>query len=425
MSGNIIMDTLQASHVHSYCKFVPEKVRQDFPILTSTIKGKPLVFLDTAASAQKPARVIEAVRHCYEEEYANIHRGVYYLSQRATENFEYARERVRAFIGAEKSSEIVFVRGATEAINLVAQTYGREQLERGDEVVLSQLEHHSNIVPWQLLRDQIGIVIKVAPINAAGELELDGVSAILGPRTKLVSITHMSNALGTITPLTEVISMARARGIKVLVDGCQAVPHLPVDVQNLDCDFYVFSGHKLYGPSGIGVLYGKQEHLNMMPPYQGGGEMITSVSFDRTKFAAPPHKFEAGTPNISGAIGLGAAIDYISQFDFRSINDHEQDLLDYATKSLSDTRGVRLVGTADDKGAILSFCLDDIHPHDVGTIVDNEGVAVRAGHHCAQPTMERFGLPATVRASFGMYNTRDDVDALISGIHRTIEVFDT
>jgi cysteine desulfurase/selenocysteine lyase len=398
-------------------------VRADFPILERTIHGKPLVFLDSAASAQKPQAVIDAGRHCYEAEYANIHRGVYYLSQRATENFEAAREKVRAFLGAGETREIVFVRNATEAINLVAQTYGRSRLKAGDEIVLSHIEHHSNIVPWQMLRDDIGVVIKVAPVNDAGEIELDAVADLLGPRTKIIAITQMSNALGTITPIREIIGLARARGITVLVDGCQAVPHLPVNVTDLDCDFYVFSGHKLYGPSGIGVLYGKAELLEAMPPYQGGGEMITSVTFEETKFAALPHKFEAGTPHIAGAIGLGAAIDYLGQFDFAAIEAHEQDLLRYATARLGEINSVRLIGTAADKGAILSFTLEGIHPHDIGTIVDHEGVAVRAGHHCAQPTMDRFGVAATVRASFGIYNTRSDADALIASIGRVLEVF--
>ena len=420
---NVIAAPRGTAHTRGRRAFDAEAVRADFPILERSVNGKPLVFLDSAASAQKPRAVIDAVRHCYEAEYANIHRGVYYLSQQATENFEAAREKVRAFIGAGETREIVFVRGATEAINLVAQTYGRSRLRAGDEIVLSHIEHHSNIVPWQMLRDEMGVAIKVAPVNDAGEIELDALEDLLGPRTKMLAITHMSNALGTITPIREIIRLARARGITSLVDGCQAVPHLPVNVRDLDCDFYVFSGHKLYGPSGIGVLYGKAELLEAMPPYQGGGEMITSVTFEETKFAALPHKFEAGTPHIAGAIGLGAAIDYLGRFDFTAIAAHEQDLLRYATDRLSDINSVRVIGTAADKGAILSFSLQGIHPHDIGTIVDHEGVAVRAGHHCAQPTMDRFGVPATVRASFGIYNTRRDADALIASIGRVLEVF--
>ena len=403
--------------------FDVEAVRADFPILSRTVHGKPLVFLDSAASAQKPRAVMDAERTCYETEYANIHRGVYYLSQRATENFEAAREKVRALLGAAEAREIIFVRNATEAINLVAQTFGRSRFEAGDEIVLSHIEHHSNIVPWQMLRDEKRIELKVVPVDDAGELMLDAYEALLGPRTRMIAITHMSNAIGTITPIREIIRLAHARGIPVLVDGCQAVPHLAVDVQELDCDFYVFSGHKLYGPSGIGVLYGKAEHLEAMPPYQGGGEMIISVTFEETRFAALPHKFEAGTPHIAGAIGLGAAIDYLRQFDFAEIEAHEQDLLRYATAALSEINSARIIGTATNKGSILSFALEGIHPHDVGTIVDHEGVAVRAGHHCAQPAMDRFGVPATVRASFGIYNTRADADALVASVRRVLEIF--
>ncbi|MBM3516651.1 MAG: cysteine desulfurase [Alphaproteobacteria bacterium] len=404
-------------------RFDPVRARQDFPIFRQPIYGKRLVYLDTAASAQKPRQVIEAIKHCYEAEYANVHRGVYYLSQRASENFEAARETVRSFINAREGREIIFVRGATEAINLVAQTWGRANLTPGDEVLISHIEHHSNIVPWQMLRDQIGCVLRVAPVDDDGALILEEFERLLGPRTRLVAITHMSNALGTITPIAEIIRLAQARGIPVLVDGCQAAPHMDVDVQALGCDFYVFSGHKLYGPSGIGVLYGKAALLEAMPPYQGGGEMIASVTFDKTTFAPIPHKFEAGTPHISGAVGLGAAIDYLRGLDLAAMREHELALMRYASKRLGELNSVRLFGTAADKGAIVSFDVTGIHPHDVGTIIDREGVAVRAGHHCAQPVMDRFNVAATVRASFGLYNTFEDVDALIQGVRRAQEVF--
>ncbi len=403
--------------------FSPERARTDFPIFGETPHGKPLVFLDSAASAQKPRAVIDAVRHCYETEYANVQRGVYYLSQRATENFEAARDKSAALLGAAESREIVFVRGTTEAINLVAQSFVRPRVEAGDEVVISHMEHHSNIVPWQMLRDELGIAIKVVPIDDAGEFQLDAYAELLGPRTRLVAVTHVSNALGTITPAAEIVRLAHARGIPVLFDGAQAAPHLALDVAALDCDFYAFSGHKLYGPTGTGVLYAKAEHLQAMPPYQGGGEMILSVSFERTQYAAVPHKFEAGTPNIAGTVGLGAAIDYLQGFDRAAVRAHEQALLEYATSRLSEINSVRIYGTAKDKSGLVSFTVNDVHPHDVGTILDHEGISVRTGHHCAQPTMDRFGVPAMVRASFGLYNTTDDVDALVAGIRRVLEVF--
>lgn len=399
------------------------RVRADFPVLSSSVYGKPLVFLDTAASAQKPRQVIDAVSACYEREYANVHRGVYWLSQRTTDAFEAAREKTRAFINARQAREIIFVRQATEGINLVAQSYGRTFLEEGDEVVVTEMEHHSNIVPWQMLREQKGVVLRVAPINDAGELLLEEYEKLLGPKTKLVAITHCSNALGTITPLPEVIRLAHDRGIRVLVDGCQAVPHLKVDVQELDCDFYVFSGHKLYGPSGIGVLYGKAELLEAMPPYQGGGEMIISVTFEKTEYNAIPYKFEAGTPHITGAIGLGTAIDYVTALGTERIAAHEQAVLAHATERLKEINSLRLIGTAEHKVSILSFTINDVHPHDVGTILDREGIAVRAGHHCAQPVMERFGAPATVRASFGLYNTTEEADVLVTGIRKVLEIF--
>ena len=403
--------------------FDVRRVREDFPILKQRIYGRPLVFLDSAASAQKPRAVIRAVQQCYEREYANIHRGVYFLSERATELFEGARAKVQRFLNAREAREIIFVRGATEAINLVAQTYGRKFLNRADEVVISTLEHHSNIVPWQMLRDEKGLTLRIIPIDDSGALLMDEYEKLLGARTKLVAVTHCSNALGTITPVKEIIRLAHEKGIPVLVDGCQAVPHMPVDVRDLDCDFYVFSGHKLYGPSGIGVLYGKAALLEAMPPYQGGGDMISTVTFEKTEYNVIPHKFEAGTPNIAGAIGLGAAIDYVAALGFDEIVDHEQELLEYATEALSETNSLRLFGTVEDKVCILSFIIDGVHPHDLGTILDHEGIAIRAGHHCAQPLMDRFGVTATARASFGLYNTREDVDALVAGVRKAVEFF--
>ncbi len=403
--------------------FDVESVREDFPILKQEIYGKPLVFLDSAASAQKPRAVIEAMKHCYEEEYANIHRGIYYLSMRATEAFEEARDKVRRFLNAAESREIVFVRGATEAINLVAQSYGRTFLRQGDEIVITAMEHHSNIVPWQFLRDEKGLALRVAPIDDDGEFLLEEYEKLLNPRTKLVSVIHGSNAIGTIAPVREIIRLAHARGIPVLIDGCQAVPHLQVDVQELDCDFYVFSGHKLYGPTGIGVLYGKAALLEAMPPYQGGGEMITSVTFEKSEFNVIPYKFEAGTPHIAGAVGLGAAIDYVGALGIEDVGSHERGVLEHATRLLSEMAGVRLVGTAADKASILSFVIDGVHAHDVGTVLDHQGVAVRAGHHCAQPVMERFGVDATVRASFALYNTVEEAEALAAAVAKVREIF--
>ena len=400
-----------------------EAIRRDFPILSRTVHGKPLVFLDSAASAQKPQIVIDAVANCYSEEYANIHRGVYFLSQLATEKFEGARGKVQRFLNAADAREIVFTRNATEAINLVASSYGRRFLKKGDEIILSEIEHHSNIVPWQLLRDETGIVIKVAPVDDRGALLLDRFRALLSERTKLVAVTHMSNALGTVLPVKEIARLAHDAGALVLVDGCQAVPHMPVDVREIDADFYVFSGHKLYGPSGIGVLYAKAPLLEAMPPYQGGGEMIVSVSFEKSTYAPIPHKFEAGTPHIAGAIGLGAAIDYVTATGLNRISNHEHALTTYATERLMAIPGVSLVGTAPGKGSILSFTVEGVHPHDVGTILDHHGIAVRAGHHCAQPVMDRFKVPATVRASLGMYNTEAEVDVLTAAIRDVREIF--
>ncbi len=398
-------------------------VRADFPIFSQTVYGKPLTFLDSAASAQKPAAVIEAVKNFYETGYANIHRGMYKLSQDATEAYEATRETVRAFINAREATECIFVRGATEGINLVAQSYGRTFLEPGDEIILSTIEHHSNIVPWQMLSDEKGLVIKVIPVNDAGEVDLEAYAGLLGPRTKIVSLIHVSNAIGTILPVGKMIEMAHEVGAKVLIDGCQAVPHMPVDVQALDADFYVFSGHKTYGPTGIGVLYGKSDLLSAMPPWQGGGDMIEEVTFEKTTFNELPHKFEAGTPNIAGGIGLKTALEYISRLGFEQIGRHETALIDYAIGQLKQFNSLRLIGTAAKRAAVVSFVLEGIHPHDTGTLLDREGVAVRTGHHCAQPTMDRFGITASVRASFGVYNTREDVDRLVSGIKKVLEIF--
>jgi cysteine desulfurase / selenocysteine lyase len=399
------------------------RIRRDFPILSRTVYGKRLVFLDSAASAQKPKPVMEAMRRAYESEYANVHRGVYWLSQRATDAFEAARETVRRMLNARAAREIVFVRGATEAINIVAQSYGRTFLRAGDEVLITHMEHHANIVPWQMLRDEKGILLKVAPIDDAGELDTAAFERLLGPRTKLVSVAHVSNALGTVLPVETIVRLGKTRGIPVLIDGCQAVPHQAVDVQALDCDFYVFSGHKLYGPTGIGVLYGKAELLEAIPPWQGGGDMIRSVTFEKTEYNDLPWKFEAGTPDITGAIGLGAAIDYVEAIGYEAIGRQERALLAYATDALTEVEGLRLIGTPKNRAGVISFILEDVHPHDVGTILDGEGVCVRAGHHCAQPVMERFGLAATVRASFALYNGRDDVEALVTALGKVREIF--
>jgi len=401
-----------------------ERVRKDFPILQQTVHGKPLVFLDSAASAQKPQQVIEAASRFYATDYANIHRGVYELSERATAAFEAVREKTRAFLNAASTREIIFVRGTTEAINLVAASYGRSALASGDELLITHMEHHSNIVPWQRLCEQTGAVLRVAPIDDRGELILEEFEKLLTPRTKIAALTHVSNALGTVNPAREIVRMAHERDIPVLLDGAQAVPHLSVDVQDLDCDFYAFSSHKLFGPSGVGVLYGKAEHLEAMPPYQSGGEMILSVGFDKTIYKEIPHKFEAGTPDIGGVVAFGAALDYVTGLGYDAIRDHEHQLLEHAVAALSEVPGLRLIGTARDRAAVLSFVMEGIHPHDVGTILDQEGVAVRTGHHCAQPLMDRFGVPATARASFALYNTHADVDALVAGLHRVRQVFD-
>jgi cysteine desulfurase / selenocysteine lyase len=403
--------------------FNVEVIRRDFPILAQQVHGHPLVYLDNAATSQKPRAVIDAVSRYYEHDNANIHRGVHFLSEHATGEHEAARRTVQQFINAADTHEIIFVRGATEGINLVAQTYGRKHVGAGDEILVSAMEHHSNIVPWQMLCDEKGATLRVIPVNDRGEILLDDLRKLLSPKVKLLAVTHVSNALGTIVPLRQIVEIAHAAGVPVLVDGAQAVPHIKVDVQELDCDFYAFSGHKVYGPTGIGVLYGKSELLSMMPPYQGGGDMIRSVTFEKTTYNALPYKFEAGTPDIAGAIGLGKAIEYVNQLGIENIAAHEHDLLTYATESLLAVPGIRLIGTASDKAAVISFVMDEIHPHDIGTILDREGIAIRTGHHCAQPVMQRFGVPATARASFALYNTRQEVDALVAGIKKVQEVF--
>jgi cysteine desulfurase/selenocysteine lyase len=403
--------------------FDVEKVRREFLILHQKVNGKPLVYLDNAATAQKPESVLRALDKYYREYNSNIHRGVHYLSERATQAYEQARGAAQHFINAGDPSEVIFVRGTTEAINLVAQTWGRKHLGAGDEIIISAMEHHSGIVPWQMLCEEKGAKLRVIPINDQGEILLEEYEKLLGPKTKFVSVAHVSNALGTINPVRQIIEMAHRRGVSVLLDGAQAAPHLKVDVRALDCDFYAFSSHKLYGPTGVGVLYGKAKLLDAMPPYQGGGDMISSVTFEKTTYNKLPYKFEAGTPNIAGGIGLGAAIQYLNQFDWEQVESHERDVLTYATERIAAVPGVRLIGTAREKTAVLSFVFEGIHPHDVGTILDQEGIAIRTGHHCAQPVMERFGIPGTARASFGLYNTRADADALVAGLHKVLEVF--
>jgi cysteine desulfurase/selenocysteine lyase len=399
------------------------RIREDFPILTQEVHGSPLVYFDNAATTQRPRAVLDAVREFYERDNANINRGVHELSRRSTALFEAARRRVQRFLRAPSEKEIIFVRGATEGINLVAQSWGRSSLRAGDEILVTTMEHHSNIVPWQILCEQTGAALRVAPINDAGELLIDEFEALITDRTKLIAVIHVSNALGTINPVERITAMARERGIRVLVDGAQAVPHLPVDVGALDCDFYVFSGHKVFGPSGIGALWARLELLEEMPPYQSGGDMILSVSFEKTVYNHVPHRFEAGTPHIAGAIGLSAALDYVSEIGLEAIAAHEQDLLEHGTAALKEVPGLRLIGTAARKASILSFTLDGIHPHDLGTILDHQGIAVRTGHHCAQPVMERFGVPATARASLSLYNTHGEIDALIRGLRRAREIF--
>jgi cysteine desulfurase/selenocysteine lyase len=394
-----------------------------FPALREQVHGRQLVYLDSGATTQKPQAVIDAETEYYSHYNANVHRAVHALSQRATEAYEAARRKVQRFLNAAEAEEIVFVRGTTEAINLVAQSHARPRLGPGDEIVISAMEHHSNIVPWQMVCAQTAAVLKVVPINDAGELELEAYERLVGPRTRLVAITHVSNALGSIVPVARIIKVAHERKVPVLLDGAQAVSHLPVDVRALDCDFYAFSGHKIFGPTGIGVLYGKRSLLDPMPPYQGGGDMIRSVTFEETQYNEIPYKFEAGTPNIAGVVGLGAALDYVRGIGLDAIAAHEGDLLDYATQEVSAVPGLRIIGTAKEKASILSFTLEGVHPHDIGTILDHQGVAIRAGHHCAMPVMQRYGISGTARASFALYNTRGNVDALVAGLHQVRELF--
>jgi len=400
-----------------------EKIRQDFPVLHQNVHGKPLVYLDNAATTQKPRVVIDTILRYYQSENSNVHRGIHFLSEVATQAYEGARTRVRQFLNAAHDHEIIFTRGTTESINLVAQCYGRSQIKPGDEVIISAMEHHSNIVPWQMVCEEKGARLRVIPITDAGELVLEEYERLLTDRTRLVGIVHVSNVLGTVNPVKQMIATAHNRGIPVLVDGAQATPHMPVDVQDVGCDFYAFSGHKVYGPTGIGVLYGRADLLEAMPPYQGGGDMISAVTFEKTVYNSLPHKFEAGTPHIEGAIGLAAAIEYVQRIGLTQIAAYEKELLAYGTELLSAIPGLKILGRARDKASVLSFVLEDIHAHDVGTILDHEGIAIRAGHHCAMPLMKRFGVPATARASLAFYNTREELEALAKGIHKVKEVF--
>ena len=403
--------------------FDVERIRRDFPLLEEKVHGRKLVYLDNAATTQKPRQVIDALVQFYTSGCSNVHRGVHLLSERATASFESARSKLRRFINARDDREIVFVRGATEAINLVAGSFGKAHVKPGDEILISGMEHHSNIVPWQVLCEERGARLRVVPINLRGELLFEEYEKLLNPRTSLVAVTHVSNALGTVNPVRDIVELAHRNGTPVLIDGAQAVQHLHVDVQALDCDFYAFSGHKMYGPTGIGVLYGKERWLESMPPYQGGGDMITSVTFEKTVYAKLPHKFEAGTPDIAGVIGLGAAVDYLEATGIDRIAEYEHGLLTYGTEVLRAVPGVRIIGTAPGKTSVLSFTLEGVHPHDVGTILDQEGIAVRTGHHCAQPVMDFFGIPATARASLALYNTREELDCLAAGLRRVAEVF--
>ena len=408
------------SNAHS---FDVARIREDFPVLHQMVNGKPLVYLDNAATTQKPQAVIDALVRYYSADNSNVHRGVHTLSQRATEDYDSGRSKARQFINAASDEEIIFVKGTTDGINLVAHSYARQHLGEGDEIIISTMEHHSNIIPWQVLCQEKGAHLRVIPISDAGELLMDEYENLLSSRTKLVAITHVSNVLGTVNPIKQIVEMAHSQGVPVLVDGAQATPHMPVDVQKLGCDFYVFSGHKIYGPTGIGVLYGKAELLEAMPPYQLGSDMIKSVTFERTVYNDLPYKFEAGTPNIAGVIGMGAAIDYLTEIGMDRIDNYEHGLLEYGTECLSGIDGVKIVGNAPGKASVLSFVMDCAHPHDIGTILDTEGVAIRTGHHCAQPLMNRYGVPATARASLSFYNTRDEVDLLVKAIDRVIEVF--
>lgn len=399
------------------------RIREDFPILKQQVHGKPLVYFDNAATSQKPQAVIDAINRYYTTENSNIHRGIHFLSELATADYEESRAKVQRFLNASDSREIIFVRGTTEGINLVAQSYGRRFVKGGDEILISAMEHHSNIVPWQILCEQVGARLRVVPMNHDGELLLEEYEGLLNDKTRLVSVAHVSNALGTVNPVKQLVEMAHRRNIPVLLDGAQAVPHMKVDVRELDCDFYAFSGHKLFGPTGIGILYGKAKHLEAMPPYQGGGDMISLVTFEKTHYNVLPYKFEAGTPHMAGGIGLGAAVDYLEGIGLESVAAYEQELLAYATAALSTIKGLKIIGTAKDKASVLSFVLDGVHPHDIGTVLDQEGVAIRAGHHCAMPVMQRFGVPATARASFAFYNTKEEVDVLVRAVHKVIKVF--
>jgi cysteine desulfurase / selenocysteine lyase len=408
---------------HSKATFDVEAIRRDFPILSTRVKGKPLVYLDNAATSQKPQAVIDRMVEYYTTENSNIHRGVHHLSEVATSAYEKARDTIQHFINARDRKEVIFTRGATEGINLVAQSYGRKHIEAGDEILITSIEHHSNIVPWQILCEEKGAKLRVAPIDSTGTVDMDEFRNLLSPRTALVSVTHISNALGTINPITEMITLAHERGVPVLIDGAQAVPHVQIDVQALDCDFYTFSGHKLFAPTGIGVLYGKERVLEQMTPYQAGGDMIASVSFEKTVYNVLPYRFEAGTPHIAGVIGLGAAVEYLQSVGMDAIAAYESELLDYGTEALASVPQIRQIGTAANKASILSFVMEDVHPHDIGTILDHEGIAIRTGHHCAQPVMECFKVPATARASLAFYNTREEIDALVRGLHKVVEVF--
>ncbi|HSE41554.1 MAG TPA: cysteine desulfurase [Acidobacteriota bacterium] len=403
--------------------FPIENIRKDFPVLQQTVHGKSLIYFDNAATALKPQAVIDAINHYYSTESANVHRGIYYLSEKATAEFEGARDKVREFLNASSPQEIIFVRGTTEAINLVASSYVKPLLREGDEIVLSVIEHHSNIVPWQIVCNETGAKLRIIPANDDGELGIEEYEKLLNAKTKFVSIGHVSNAIGTINPVKKIIEIAHSNGTSVLIDGAQAVPHLTVDVQELDCDFYAFSGHKIYGPTGIGVLYGKAQLLDQMKPYHGGGEMISSVSFEKTTYKKPPYKFEAGTPSIADAIGLAAALDYVSERTLKEIAAYEKDLLTYASAKLMNVAGLRIIGKAKSKSAIISFVIDEIHPHDIGTILDQEGIAIRAGHHCAMPAMQRFGVPATARASFAFYNTKEEIDSFVKSLDKVLKIF--
>ena len=404
-------------------RFKVDSIRKDFPILAQTVNGKPLVYLDNAATSQKPQCVIDSLSNYYQTINSNVHRGVHTLSQLATDDYETARSKIRSLINAESDQEIIYTRGTTESINLVAYSFGSQNVESGDEIIISGMEHHSNIVPWQLLCEQKGAVLKIIPITDEGELDINQYESMLSNKTKLVAVVHQSNALGTINSVKEITEMAHAFGAVVLIDGAQSAPHMKVDVQDIGCDFFAFSGHKLYGPTGIGVLYGRTDLLDSMVPYQSGGEMIKSVTFDKTIFNVLPHKFEAGTPDISGAIGLGAAIDYVNDIGLEAINSYESELTAYGTDRLEQIAGLRIIGTSLHKGSVLSFTLGDIHPHDIGTILDSEGIAIRTGHHCAQPVMERYGIPATARASMSFYNTKEEIDILVAGIDKVLEIF--